>query len=819
MRLAKRAFIIALTMLALIVAVSAQTPRSADDPRNTAPTVGTGGPMGGPTGLFTVYDGQTLRRGEFTFSIAYSNFDRDPGNADFVEVPVSFQIGLSDHLELFFNTDAYRAIKINSPANLSGFYLPNSRLRVGNSLISPAAIVLSPGGGGGQFGNIGIFRPATNQPFALFPFAGAGAGNFGLFAPSGPLFGFPANTFPTLGPARAGGGEGADLFPGIGSPVGGILPGLVLQTVCTAATAAQCNNFTQAPTVFTVAPSYLPDAPFINRTYGESSFNTYTFGGKWRWTGPNNPVGVGLVAYYRWYADQSDDPAGFNQLQRGASPGGGGLWGGGRGDIGVHLFGDARLRTWLNVSANIGYHWNSSVKGEFPNGEFTLLDRPDELLSAVAVDFPVNRYFQPILEFRSTQYVGGRTPNAFENSPIEGLAGFRWFPARWIGMSFAYRHHFNQQDADFIEDENFNGTVTIAGNAATGTGAQTITSSGVLRGFTPSTDPHGFMIQFFAGRRNARGVTPPVNQWANVTNVEFDRTTVTLPCVAPNIPREGTNCPQPSASESTTAVRPENAVVTYSYTVNGGRIVGTGANVTWDLSGVRPGTYTVTVGVDDGCGICGQTQTKTITVTECDCVPPPIQCVCPEFTVTGPAAPVEPGQTMTFTANVTGGTATDITYNWEVSAGTIESGQGTPVITVRVPADLFSSNITATATISGTGLCENCTRSRSETGITTPKPDIPPFDTFGPLPNDDVRGRLDNFFVALRNDPAATGYIIIDGPPREIARRRTLIQNHMRLRRFPADRITIVEGDTAATEVFTRLYVIPAGRTPDDIRR
>ena len=89
-------------MLALVFSMSAQTLRSDKDPRNTAPTVGTGGPPGGPTGLFTVYDGQTLRRGEFTFSAAYSNFDRDPGNADFTEVPVSFQIGLNDYLELLF---------------------------------------------------------------------------------------------------------------------------------------------------------------------------------------------------------------------------------------------------------------------------------------------------------------------------------------------------------------------------------------------------------------------------------------------------------------------------------------------------------------------------------------------------------------------------------------------------------------------------------------------------------------------------------------------------------------------------------------------
>ena len=122
MRLAKHALLIALVTLAMVFAVSAQTLRSPNDNRNLAPTVGTGGTTGGPTGLFTIYDGQTLRRGEYTFSVAYSNFDRDPGNVDITEVPVSFQIGLSDNLELFFNTDAYRGVKVNNRQNLSSFY-------------------------------------------------------------------------------------------------------------------------------------------------------------------------------------------------------------------------------------------------------------------------------------------------------------------------------------------------------------------------------------------------------------------------------------------------------------------------------------------------------------------------------------------------------------------------------------------------------------------------------------------------------------------------------------------------------------------------
>ena len=499
MKLANKAFVIALTMLALMISMSAQTIRSERDDRNQAPTIGTGGPPGGPTGLFTVYDGQTLRRGEFTFSAAYSNFDRDPGNVDITEVPLSFQVGLSDHLELFFTTDGYKAFKVNSPANLSGFYLPNSQLTINGVRQSAPAIVLAPRGGGTSQFPGAVFRPTGNQGFTQYPFSGAFAGTFGFIAPftSGGVFGFPTGTPATLGPPRASGGNGADLFPGVGSVYGSILPGVVLQTVCLNGTTT-CGNAQRAPTVFSAAPSYLPDAPLLNREYGESAFNTFTVGAKYRFTGPNNPVGIGIIPFYRFYADNAESFSGFNQLQRGASPGGGSLFSdSGRGDIGLIAFADARLRKWMNISGNIGYIYNSSIK----SGDLTLLDRPDEVLAGIALDFPVNKYFQPILEGRSTQYVGGRTPNAFENSPIEGLAGVRIFPTRFFSLTGAYRYHFNQQDRDSFEGNDFSGSVGVVGR----TTPITTTVSGVPSGFVTSSDGHGFMLGMSVGRRNSRG--------------------------------------------------------------------------------------------------------------------------------------------------------------------------------------------------------------------------------------------------------------------------------------------------------------------------
>lgn len=67
-------------------------------------------------------------------------------------------------------------------------------------------------------------------------------------------------------------------------------------------------------------------------------------------------------------------------------------------------------------------------------------------------------------------------------------------------------------------------------------------------------------------------------------------------------------------SINTVATDPENDVLTYNYIVSGGKIIGSGARVIWDLTNIPIGTYTITAGVDDGCGVCGKTVTKTVII-------------------------------------------------------------------------------------------------------------------------------------------------------------------------------------------------------------
>ena len=814
MRLAHRALIAALVSLVLCAAVSAQTLRSPDDPRNQSPAVGTGGPEGGPTGLFTIYDGSTLRRGEFTFSIAYSNFDRDPGNVDIVDVPLSFNVGLNDHIELFFKTTGWRGIKVNNPQNLSSFYLPNSQLFCGAALCRGAAIVLSPSGPNvGTLAGTAVFRPLNNQPFVQFPFIGGSAGTFGLTAGQiGQQFGFPgfnAQLGPPVVQPNSGNFGPADNFPGIGSPVGSILPGVVLATTTLPATALTLPI--TVPLTFTVAPTYLPDAPFVNRLFGESSFNNLVFGAKIRFTGPNNPLGVGLIPFYRWWMDKGNDFSGFNQMQRGAGPGGD------IGDFGLIGFVDGRLGKHVNVSANGGYILNSNPKGL--GGDFVLLDRPDELLTGVGFDFPVNEHFQPIAEVRSTTYVGGRTPNAFNNNPVDVIGGVKIYPRRWFGIGLAYRRHLNQQDMDHFNPVDFNipiqqvtnvnvigrGLVVVPGTS------RPVTSQGFPIGFIWSEEPNGFIGQFWIGRRNARTEPVPPNTAPTVSSVTPSMASILRPCPPPT---SSSTC-TPTGSEVTlvaNATDPDNDQLLYTWSVTGGRLSGEGRQVTWDLTGVANGSYTATVEVNDGNQHTANGST-TVTVADCTgCVPPPPPC--PTVSVSCPTD-VEPNQPITFTASVTSGAeGATWTYNWSVSAGTISSGQGTSTITVDT-TNLGGQSVTATVSIGGadpscTGTTASCTAN-----VKVPPAPARKFDEYGNIRFNDEKARLDNYAIQLQNEPGATGTILVYGScAGEAQQRGDRAKDYLvNTRGIEAGRITVVDGGCRA-DLTVQLWVVPPGATP-----
>lgn len=129
---------------------------------------------------------------------------------------------------------------------------------------------------------------------------------------------------------------------------------------------------------------------------------------------------------------------------------------------------------------------------------------------------------------------------------------------------------------------------------------------------------------------------------------------------------------------TTKASDPENDVPTYAYVVSGGNILGAGRTVDWDLTGVEPGTYTLTAMAQDGYGVRGRVVKKEVIVEACTA------CGfidCPTITILGPRTI---DSESLFTAHVSGGSQESVTYEWSVTGGEVIGGQGTPAVTVKI---------------------------------------------------------------------------------------------------------------------------------------
>jgi outer membrane protein OmpA-like peptidoglycan-associated protein len=69
--------------------------------------------LDGATGLFRTWDAETLRKGEFNFSLGANYFNRDPGRLIFKEFPFAIGYGVLDRVELFGSYEFQKSI--NAP--------------------------------------------------------------------------------------------------------------------------------------------------------------------------------------------------------------------------------------------------------------------------------------------------------------------------------------------------------------------------------------------------------------------------------------------------------------------------------------------------------------------------------------------------------------------------------------------------------------------------------------------------------------------------------------------------------------------------------
>ncbi|MGI8836827.1 MAG: hypothetical protein ACR2H4_09340 [Pyrinomonadaceae bacterium] len=254
--------------------------------------------------------------------------------------------------------------------------------------------------------------------------------------------------------------------------------------------------------------------------------------------------------------------------------------------------------------------------------------------------------------------------------------------------------------------------------------------------------------------------------------------------------------------------------VRYRWRANAGRINGDGATVTWDVSGLQPGRYRAYVDIDTGSGdvACQAFTSTTVLVNRCP-PPPPTPPTCPTVGIICPDQVVL-GQPLTISSNVTGGSG-NVTpiYNWTISSGTIIDGQGTSTIRVDTTG-LAGQNVTATLSMGGYPI--DCS---STCTVQFPVPvEGRKFDEFPNIARNDEKARLDNFGIALQNDPTATAYIIVypgqRGRPGEVQQHTTRIVDYLvNSRGINGTRMITLVGPPREA-LLVELWLCPQGARP-----
>lgn len=383
MSFARRMTIMLLAVLTIAVTAQAQLfRRTTEDPRNPAPTVN------GGSGLFTVYDADILRRGEFNVGLFANHFHRDPGDFGLQVYSGNFQFGLTDRIEVFASVEASKVATVGERQVLSGFYLPD----VQSTGIRPTRRVLVQNPLTGAYSIQVLAFPATGQFDA---------------APSG---------------------NSVAIYPRLGAPVGGILPAI-------------------PPSI---NPGYYPGAPFMARHSGNGLGDIWV-GGKVQVLPKESPLGIALIPLVK-IPTTRDLNTGMERGRGTGSFSMGAIAAfDGRIYKFINLAANVGYIVNKSSGANRMNLGPVCVGCDVPEGygrSVAALDLPDEWRSGIGVDFPINKYIQGLAEVTSTYYVGSRTPQYEKNSPVDFRGGVRIYPRRWLAIHGAYQRHLNRIDYD-----------------------------------------------------------------------------------------------------------------------------------------------------------------------------------------------------------------------------------------------------------------------------------------------------------------------------------------------------------------------------------
>jgi hypothetical protein len=358
----------------------------------------------------------------------------------------------------------------------------------------------------------------------------------------------------------------------------------------------------------------------------------------------------------------------------------------------------------VTSTLNWGYRFTRDPKFQLGGKPFTQADQARFGLGFLI--FPDKRV-QVMTEYTGTIFVGDATPTITfgPRDPVDGVWGLRLYPWNYVAVDFGYRYMLNLHQ---------------------------------------NQDRNGFIFKVSTAYRPEKEQIPD---------------TVTVSCSA-----DKSSLVADSGEMVTVTAQASdslNHTLNYNWTATGGSIQGSGNSARWNSAGVAPGTYTITVHVDDGQG-------NTATCSE-DVRVEPKPIPPPTMTCSADRSAVLAGERVQISASVSDQSGTPLTYDWRTNGGQI-IGQGASV-------QLDTSGLTPGGYVV-TGRAENGKGGAADCSVNVTVQAPPP----QPKPSkinecyfrlnsarvDNVCKRiLDDVALRLQNDPKAKVVLVTSADPKE----------------------------------------------------
>ena len=298
-------------------------------------------------------------------------------------------------------------------------------------------------------------------------------------------------------------------------------------------------------------------------------------------------------------------------------------------------------KTWSNVAmlaANWGWRFTRDPRSSLDGSH--LMAQADQMRVGVGfLLFPESR-FQLMNEYTGVVFQGTHTPNTSfgARDPVDGVWGVRLYPWRSVALDVGYRYMLNLRNAhdrhgfvvklgavywpEKAAPVNHPPVASCSADKSSVYVESGDTVTVRVQASDPDNDPLNYSWTATGGRVDGTGMEVRWNSagtaagtYTITARVDDGRGGTASCSVDVNVEKRPNRPPTMSCSVDRSSVLagervrvnavasdPDNDPLSYSWRANGGQIVGSGASVQLDTTGLAPGRYTVTGRVDDGRG-------------------------------------------------------------------------------------------------------------------------------------------------------------------------------------------------------------------------